>query len=270
MNASLFSIFKSLVNSKKSGSLLIKHANGDLASILFKEGRIEGLKVGDLTGMEAGKALSMWLSYSWEFSEAIRNLDTEGAKLDTKRYLVYLRKIAQQLETIQAMVSIDSVVIRLPHFKLEGKKDFNTEEIKLLLAIDGQMTVGQLARKLSILELQALKFTYKFCRAGLIKTILAHSPMDEEATASILDSLTEFLSEQVGPAAGIIINKAFEYLESDSQLIYRSELPELIEAVSEHLDGDDGLAFKKWALADWNDFLVPPRAATVEAAADGC
>jgi hypothetical protein len=122
------------------------------------------------------------------------------------------------------------------------------------MAIDGQSTVKQLAHRLRIPEFRTLGYVYRFCRLGLAKKIDACTPLERKATASFLSAVTAFLAEQVGPAAEVIVNTAFEFLESEPQLIFKSEFPELIRAISRHLEDEDGIAFKKWALDSWQSY----------------
>jgi hypothetical protein len=254
MSESLHSIFKPLVDQEHNGTVLIEHANGDQAAIWFEDGRIHGIRIGELTGMLAGKELSMWLSFAVTCCEQPQPMADDVAGLDTRQYLALLSKIAKQTVKMQAEVAINCVILKVASFNMPGSKEFKPEEIRLLLAIDGQSTVKQLARRLRIPEFRALSFAYRFCRIGMVKKIDACSPLDQGATASFLSSLTAFLSEQVGPAAEIIVNKAFEYLESEPRLIFKSEFPDLIGAISNHLEDEDGVAFKKWALESWQNY----------------
>lgn len=90
----------------------------------------------------------------------------------------------------------------------------------------------------------------------MVKEVTSHTPLNDATRESFISNVTEVLSEHVGPAAEIIVNDAFEYLESDPQLIYKSEIPELFEAISKHLDEEDGIAFKKWAIDCWKGFCL--------------
>ncbi|MDJ0667243.1 MAG: hypothetical protein QNJ61_08195 [Desulfobacterales bacterium] len=254
MSDSLYAIFKPLVDEGHNGTVLIEHASGDQAAVWLEEGRIGGIRLGDLTGMLAGKELSMWLSFTVTCCEQPQPMADDVAGLDTQHYMTLLSKIDEQTAKMKSEVAIDCVILKVTSFEMPGTKEFKPEELRLLLAIDGQSTVKQLARRLRIPEFRALSFTYRFCRIGLVKKIDAYSPLDQKTTASFLSSLTAFLAEQVGPAAEIIVNKAFEYLESDPRLIFKSEFPDLIGAISNHLEDEDGMAFKKWALESWQNY----------------
>ena len=254
MSESLHSIFRPLVDEGHSGTVLIEHINGHQAAVWFEDGRICGIRIGELTGTLAGKELSMWLSFTVTRCEQPQPMDEDAAGLDTRHYMALLFKIAEQAGKMQAKLALDCVILKATAFNLPGTKEFKPQELRMLLAIDGQSTVKQLARRLGIPEFRALSFAYRFCRLGLVKKIDASAPLDQKATASFLSSLTVFLSEQVGPAADIIVNKAFEYLESEPRLIFKSEFPELIGAISNHLEDEDGVAFKKWALESWQHY----------------
>lgn len=254
MSESLFSILKPLVDHTRTGSLRIMHANGDQADILLIAGRIIGLKVGNLTGKEAGKALSMWLCFTTRFSEETPALDDDLAGLDTQHYLGLLAKIAQRIDKMQKELPMNGVLRKLDNFEFDGKIEFNPEQMKILLAIDGKMSVQQVAHKCSVPEARALGYSYRFLRTGLVKKVTSHSPLDKDAIATFLSSVTAFLAERVGPAAEIILTNAFEYLESEPRLIYKSEFPELIEAISKPLDGEESVVFKKWALDNWGSY----------------
>lgn len=254
MRESLFSILKPLVNEARTGSLRIKQTKGDQADLRLIAGRIIALKVGNLTGKEAGKALSMWLCFTAQFSEETPALDDDLSGLDTQYYLGLLSKIAQRVDKMQKTLALNGVLRRLPKFDFDGKIEFNPEQVKILLAIDGKMSVQQVAHKCRVPECRALGYSYRFLRTGLVKKITSHSPLDKDAIATFLSSVTAFLAERVGSAAETILTNAFEYLESDPWLIYKSEIPELIAAISKPLDGEEGVVFKKWALDNWGSF----------------
>lgn len=254
MGESLYSIFKPLVDGNQTGMLQIAHADGDQAIVRFTMGEISGIRLGDVTGMLAGKALSMWLRFSATPGDQDQPMGDDVAGLDTPQYMALLSKIAMQTEKMQAKVTVNCVVWKVASFKMPATKAFKPEEIKFLLAVDGQSTIDALARRLKIPEFLALHYAYRFQGLGLVKKINASNPLGSKATASFLSSLTTFLAEQVGPAAEIIVNKAFEFLESEPQLIFKSEFPELIGAISNHLEDDDDIAFKKWALDSWQSY----------------
>jgi hypothetical protein len=239
------------VKGKKSGSLLIKHTNGDQGGILLMEGQIRGIKVGNLTGKEAAKRIAMWLSFSTQFTTDTQLLGEAVSRIDTSQFLALLAKIAQKTAKIQKKISLDGVISRSNNFDFDKKREFNPEEVTLLLAINDKTSVGQVVANSGIPEFRALSYIYKFYSTGLVKHIQSQAPLDQDTTKSFLSSVTEFLSEQVGPAADIIVSDAFEYLESEPQLIYKSEIPEVIQAISLHLDDEEGLVFKKWALDTW-------------------
>lgn len=249
MSDSLYASLNSLVRLRKSGTLNLQHENGTQGILILKQGRILGIETGSLKGEAAGQALSMWIAFSSEFHENIM-VEREHLKgIDTDDYLALLKKRAQQSDSIQKTVPLSNdCVFKLYCFNLKGKRIFKSDELTVALALDGKTSIKRIVLKTGIPDLKALNYIYELSRIGLAKRIYARKPLSEKKRASLTMDLTKTLTEFVGPVAGAVLNDAFTHLESGSQVIYESEVAQLLETISNDMEEDDRLAFVSWGL----------------------
>jgi hypothetical protein len=249
MYDSLYTTLNSLVRLRKSGTLNLQHENGTQGILILKQGCILGIETGNLKGEAAGQALSMWIAFSSEFHENII-VEREHCKgIDADNYLALLTKRAQQSDTLQKVVPFSNdCVFKLFCSNLKGKRTFKTDELTVALALDGKTSTKRIVLKTGLPDLQVLNYIYELSRIGLAKRIYAKKPLSEKKRDSLIMALTETLTEAVGPVAGAVLNDAFTHLESESQVIYESEVAQLIETISNDMEEDDRIAFVLWGL----------------------
>lgn len=249
MYNSLYASLNPLVRWRKSGTLQLLHENETQGIIVLKQGRILGIKSGNLTGAAAGQALSMWISFSSEFHENII-VNREHLKgINTDNFLALLTKRALQSDTVQEVVPLSSdCVFKLYSSNLKGKRKFYNDELTVALALDGKTSTKRIVLKTGFPDLQVLSYIYEFSRIGLAKRINAKKILSEKKRVALIMALNKTLTEFVGPVAGAVLDDAFRHLESESQLIYESEVPQLIEIISNDMEVGDRLSFVSWGL----------------------
>ena len=247
MYASLYSTLLPLIADKKSGILSLFHDDGKTARIVVHEGAILSLETEQLQGAKAGHEIAMWIRFHRVFENTAVEPTENISAIKTTQFLEFLAKIENQAKEIQKIITFGNMTFKFITKELKGKKEFNPNELKVALALDGRTSIEEVVRRTEIADLIVLAHIYKLNRLGVLQRMKANDLLDEEQEASLLASITVAIAEYVGPAAELILDDAFDELESTPGMILKSELPLLIKNISDQLDGDDNLAFKKLA-----------------------
>jgi len=243
---SLYKILNPLVKMQSKGILKIQHEYGSDAEIFLSDGLIQSVKVGERNGKDAINALIGWVSISDEFTDDETIGPGHGSGIDTDELLTMLAKVDKRVGMIKKLVPGNDAVFRVTPNEMIGEMNFSPQKLKVIIAISGKRTVKEIVLKSGLSELLVLSIIGELCQQGLALMVSAQKPMEDKERVYFLNSLNEVLVELVGPAADVIIDDAFESIESDSKLLSRNQIAELIDAISYHLNSDEQLFFKKW------------------------
>jgi hypothetical protein len=251
MYQSLYAILTPLVAEKQSGYLSLSHENGKTANLTLQEGNIIDVQTDTSRGGKACKELALWVYFSHEFS--LENTASQTPVVDTgiENYLSLLAKIDERYNKIVNAVSFDEYVFKFAAGNVDGNIDFDKNELKVALALDGQTPLKQVIRKTAVPDLLVLNCIYKMIKLGIVQketNVAAGDVLNQKEAEELTAVMTETLAEYVGPAAELIYDEVFGNLDSSPELIQKNELPQLISAISDHLEGEDSLLFKKRAL----------------------
>lgn len=254
MYTSLYSIIKKLTTEKKSGFLRLTHDNDQRVFITIQNGDIVGCMIGDLSGAEAGKKLAQWITFQSEFVDnAVLEIDIQKT-YHTERFLSLFQRTAEIAQKLMQKVPLnDDNILVFTADGLQGEKKFNMDELSLALALDGKTPTHRVVSDAAVSDLQALIYINGFLQNGLIKRINTNELLYKGQRTSFINNLIEAVAEFVGPAAEIIIEDALQQLECDPKRLYRSELPQLIEAISNYMEEEDRPSFNSWAFGYLKD-----------------
>jgi hypothetical protein len=249
MYNSLHSSLLPLIEEKKNGTLNIFHENNSNGTIALENGRVIGIEADSTTGVKAGQAISLWIMFTSEFHEGVLSNNTHRQGIDVNNFLVLLSKRKEQSEILQKVVPLsNNCFFMLYSHNLKGIKKFNYRELKVALSLDGKTPTKQIAFDTGFADLEVLNYIYGLYRLGLAKRVNAKRPLDEKKRVAFIEALLATLIKLVGPVAGAVLNDALKYLDSDVNLLFESELYQLIEIISNDLEDNDNLAFKAWGL----------------------
>lgn len=249
MLKSLYSILNPLLEQDKEGRLKLTHEHGKTAAITIKQGELISVEMGPLRGGQALKELALWLFFNHEFIEEPIGPANASVGAEIAKYIEYLKKIDEKSLEIQAVIPSTNYTYEISADNLQGSQSFKPDELKVALAMNGKTTIKSIIKKTGITDLLALAYIAKLKNLGLAKKVeLMDKVLAGEQAVNFMESLTEKVTDYLGPAADLVLDEAFEGFESTPQKIYKKELPDLTITIAEQLDDSDRVIFKKWSL----------------------
>ena len=248
MNKSLYSILSPLISQRKNGKLSLFHDDGRTGAITMQDGSLLAISSGSQQGLQAGRQLAMWLRFDYEFDEVSEDYAINIAGSESDEFLKYLLSVEKKSSDIQKVVTFDGTKYKFLVQDLQGNKEFKPNELKVAMALDGKTTIEEIAKSTGIEDLLVLAYIFKLNKLGLLRKSAGGEVLLEDQETFFVTSIAEILAEFLGPAAELIIDDAFEGLQSSKGMIYKNELPQIIANLSDHLEGDDCLEFKKGAM----------------------
>jgi hypothetical protein len=126
------------------------------------------------------------------------------------------------------------------------EKTISVQQLMLITKLDGHHSVRQVVAESGIAELEVLKLIQCLYRKGLVKEVNSQRTMNQEDIDNFLDDLRSKLLDLVGPAADVVIQKAFESLGIDPDFLARSQITSVFESISDHLDDMEYEVFNHW------------------------
>lgn len=248
MYQSLYSILSSLISKKKNGKLSLFHDDGKTGTITVQDGSVIAIKSRNDQGLAAGHKLAMWIRFQSEFDDLSQDYTINIAGSESDEYLKYLRTVEKKSSDITKVVTFDGTRYKFLVEGLKGNKEFKPNEIKVAMALDGKTAIEEVVKNTGIEDLLVLAYIFKLNKLGLIRKSAREEVLLETQETFFVTSITKILVEFLGPAAELIIDDAFENLQSSRGMVYKNELPQVIANISGHLEGNESLEFKKGAM----------------------
>ena len=150
---------------------------------------------------------------------------------------------------IQAAIPPKNYTYEISAENLKGSQSFKPDELKVALAMDGKTAIKSIIKKTGITDLLALAYIAKLKNLGIARKVeLMEDVLVGEPAAEFMESLTEKVTDYLGPAADLVLDEAFEAFDSTPEKIYKGDLPDLTLAIASQLDDSDRVIFKKWSL----------------------
>ncbi len=169
MYTALHSIVGPLVRNQETGILRITHHYRGNGNIYFKDGQIDGIQTGDLSGAPAARALAAWMSFSTEFKKThyanisqVRGVDAEG-------FLELLEKMEPLVLDIAKVIPGNEAIFKTLAHRLSGERSFTQKELQIVMALDGNATVQEVVVESGMAEFEVLYVIKKFCDTKLTK-----------------------------------------------------------------------------------------------------
>lgn len=246
MYQSMLNILKPLVFEGKSGILHVTHRYDDKARLFLKEGLIEQVETTKVRGRKAADACTRWASIITEFKEGEQGNYTPDPEVDTNSFLSYLEKTSKNIEVINKHIPNDSAIFQVDSNKLNNNDKLSAGDIKIAMLFDGERNLEQILSMSGKSELAVLTHTCRLILSGIVKKGEPKTLMSKQDQEKFLQSLNEKLIDLVGPAGSFIVDDGFEKIKSQPDMLSKEEIPVLLTAIGDILDGD-----QQKELGDW-------------------
>lgn len=251
MYRSLYENIKPLIFNGESGILSIDYEYGDSARIILNEGLIEGVLTERIDGKQAVETIAKWVSFSTRFSpdekEARENLLT----IDTSNFLSILEKVHKITQKINTVIPSNNAIFKGDTNKVDKHKRFSSVDFKIMLLLDGKRPLKKVVPESGYSELDVLISIFRLVSSGIARFLSDSIPMPDTEREAFINTLSNKLTEFVGPAAAILVNDAFQALGHGTEMLSREEVPRIIESVYDPLEKKEKEDLVQWSL----DFL---------------
>ena len=237
---------KPLVFEGKSGVMLVRHKYNDQAQLFIKEGIIEGIETTTLNGKQAALTCSRWVNISTSFKEGSPGKFTPDQGINTNSFLSFLKKTANTIAVISKKIPDDTLILQMNPTKLSQTNKLNANDLKIALLLDGNRSIEDVLAIAGKPELPVLTHICRLILAGVTEEVVRKDVMVKHERTDFLDSLNDQLTELVGPVASILVEDAFEAIESQPDMLTKEEIPQLSTAISTHLDAADKSELHRW------------------------
>ena len=130
------------------------------------------------------------------------------------------------------MSDLKKMVYRKTNRSTSKSYEVDSHMLDLLIAIDGKKSVHQVAREVKMPS-SVFKTTFlKLAKMGLIKLVEAKEPTANE---TFMESMSELLTDLMGPLGGVLIDDTAEAMGFDANHIPLSRLGNFIENLSREI-----------------------------------
>jgi len=246
MYKSLLPELKPLVFEGKSGILQVTHKYNDQARLFLKEGIIDQVETTKMSGKKAASTCARWISITTRFQEGEKGDYTPDPEIDTNSILSFLEKTYKNIEIINKNIPDDSAIFQIDSNKLNTADKLGAEDLKIALLFNGKRNIEQTVSMSGKSELAVLTHTCRLILSGVAKKVALKNVMAKQDQEDFLQSLNETLTDLVGPAGSILVNDAFEKIDSQPDMLAREEIPLLLAAIGTFLDDEEKGELDAW------------------------
>jgi len=219
---------------------------------MLDNGEIMALSVEGLTGNEAANKLFGWVSVSTSFTSMQPDIGPMHTGVDTEKFLGILETADTRIEAINKVIPDSNAVFKIVTNESGKKVKFNPEMLKVAAALNGKQTISEIVVELNMTELKILWYIQLLFSKDMAKMVATSKPLGDDERDYILKTLEERIGEFVGPAAGILIQDAFESTGTDPEFLTKTQLAELTIEVCQQIDEKEIISVKKWVLDYFN------------------
>lgn len=167
MYKALHSIVGPLVQHRETGILRITHEFHGNGNIYLQKGVVEGIQTGDLSGAPAARYLAAWMSFSADFKKTHYANISQVRGIETKGFLELLERMESIVNDIKRVVPGNEAIFKTLAHRLNGERSFTHKELQIVMALDGNSTIGEVVTDSGLTEFEALYIIKKFCDTGL-------------------------------------------------------------------------------------------------------
>jgi len=248
MYRSLYEEIKPLIFNGESGVLNIDYEYGDSARIVLNEGLIEGVLTQRLNGKEAVETIAKWASFSARFSKDKNGINQNLIAIDTSDFLSILEKVDKIIKKINTVIPSNNAIFKGDTTKVDKHKRFSSVDFKIMLLLDGKRPLKKVVPESGYSELDVLISIFRLVSSGIVRFLSDNVSMPDNEREAFISTLSNKLTEFVGPAAAILVHDAFQALGHGPEMLAREEIPKIIESVYDPLDKKEREALAQWSL----------------------
>ena len=243
-------LLKMLAAGEQTGRLEL-NSGLELADLFLRAGVVVHATADAATGDAAVSTALGWANGSFRFEPGILPPEiTITAPLE--QLLAEGSRQMSEREMLRRVIPSPDVVPRLAS-KLPGESiTISAAEWEVLAQIDGEATVGQLARKLGRSDLEAVRAFYSLKMTGLIElSVEAATPVAVAlAGQPFFRALQAAVAGAMGPLAEIIIDDTLQDIGFTRGTLPRSEMSTVAERISGEIrDPENRSRFQQTMLA---------------------
>lgn len=243
MYRSLYQILNPKVDSKASGLLRVLHVSGQSAAIHLDQGALVGLVQGETVGIEAANTIFRWVNVAVVFESGETGPMPAQKRLNTAAVMNELKKVDARIAVFKELIGGCDAIFRFVGQQIDGAQQFTPQELSVSFLLDGKATLHEVQRRSQLNELDLLLIVCKLIKAGLLKPIRPHQPLEDKGRKAFLEELHNTLSDLTGPVATVIINDAFEAVGASAETLALCDIPHLFSVIALHLEEDEKQAF---------------------------
>ena len=244
----LYGTISRLIREGETGTLSIQNAYGLEAKITLDNGEIMALSVEGLTGNKAANKLFGWVSVSTSFTSGQTDIGPMLRGVNTEKFLGILETAGTKIEAINKVIPNNNAVFKIVANDSGKEVKFSPRMLKVAAALNGKQTISEIVVELNMTELETLGYIHLLFSKDMAKMVAASKPLVDDERDYILKTLEERIGEFVGPAAGILIQDAFESTGTDPEFLTKTQLAELTTEVCQQIDEEEIISVKKWVL----------------------
>jgi hypothetical protein len=233
----LLDILNLLIHEEKTGKITLRKG-GVLGEIFVENGRIIHGAAESSYGEDAFYLMMTWMigkfSYTPDVLPNSRTIDTP-----TEQLLSQGVQQVQEWDRIKgAIPSTDTA------FRLSSRKDaedivLKPDEWNMLICLDGTKTVAEIARDLTMSEIETAKKLHWLLTANLIETVnRPHSSSKRVVGKAFFDIVQRELRWVMGPMAQVVIEDNIADMDEQISVFPRDRAAELVEGISNEISDD--------------------------------
>ena len=247
----LFDILASLLNSKKTGKIMVRGKEG--GELYLELGNITHAKtdnaIGEyafftLIGLKVGKA-----SFEPDEVPFERNIS-----ISTEQLLTNWSFQKQERDKIREVIPSPNTILHLSLQKSPENKNINAEQWNVLALCNGEKSVLEISKTLGWDEYRTSKIIFQLVQLGLLGKGETKKPINKIPVSENFFLILETeLKKVFGPMATFIINDKLSDLGETKGSLAQDEAHSFVEAISKEISQDSK---KKEFLRVMTDFLL--------------
>ncbi|MCD4743032.1 MAG: hypothetical protein K8R67_11215 [Desulfobacteraceae bacterium] len=251
MYRSLYSVLKSVIDSKSTGVLNIVHYSNDHGMIYLSSGAIVRIKTNQLQGTQAAERIFSWVSFLAQFKEKKLKVTANSKKVEqTKKIMAYLAKIDKRVVKIINTIEGCETVFDLTQSGTDNENNFTSEEQSIASVMDGSKTIIEILIKAKVPELKVLLILLSFLEKGFAEVVKFHDPTTNDESNRFFAVLIETLSGITGPVAELLVDEVCDAMGITQEDLCKSDIGPLLNFIREKLDKDEQDALNSQEIVD--------------------
>lgn len=157
------SLIQTINQLRKTGKLEIVLPSGEKGEIFFDSGEIIHAHSPDNFGLEALAEILLYKEGEFNFKENII-LPAPSIKMGTERAIIEAISMADEV------FGIEEILSKIPEVKFtdDTRISLNTEELKVLMQIDGNKNVEEILKNIGMDKVKFLKLIDQLFKKGII------------------------------------------------------------------------------------------------------